>query len=238
MRLNDPDAYREMAEQALIAEQLELRGKRVLELGCGRAWMTRLLAEQFDPTSIVATEVDRIQHDKNLAIDDLPTVNFQYGGAQDIGAEDASFDAVFLFKSLHHVPADLIGPSLREIHRVLTPGGIAWFSEPVYWGEFNDILRLFHDEKAVRELAFEHLREVVGSGLFELQAELFFQAPGTYPDWQAFEDSLLKVTHTDHQIPAGLYQRIQAAFMAHMTTDGAHFLKPHRVDILRRPLTG
>jgi hypothetical protein len=64
---------------------------------------------------------------------------------------------------------------------------------------------------------------------------LFFQAPGTYPDWQAFEDSLLKVTHTDHRISAPLYQSIQAAFMAHMTPEGAHFLKPHRVDILRRP---
>ena len=238
MRLNDPDAYRTMSEADVIVEQLEIKGKRLLELGCGGAWMTRLLAGRFGAAEVVATEVDRIQHEKNLAINDLPNVSFKYGGAQAIDAPDQSFDAVFMFKSLHHVPRELIAPSLQEIRRVLRPGGYAWFSEPVYWGEFNALLSLFHDEQEVRQIAFEALRSVVQSGLFELQAELFFHVPGSYESWELFEERFIRVTHTEHRIDPQLYGRIKAAFLAHMTPDGAHFLKPHRVDILRRPAAG
>ncbi len=234
MKLNDPHAYRTMNEEEVIAQHLELRDKQLLELGCGRAWMTRLLAERFAPATLVATEVDRIQHEKNLAIKDLPNVSFRFGGAQSIDAPNQSFDTVFMFKSLHHVPRDLIAPSLREISRVLRPGGQAYFSEPVYWGDFNRILSLFHDEKEVRQVAFEHLRTAVKRGLFELEVERFFQVPGTYESWQTFEQRYIHVTHTEHRIPLDLYERIKAAFLDHMTPDGVHFLKPQ--DILRRPL--
>ncbi len=234
MQINDTTAYRVMTEQDVIAAHLDLRDRQVLELGCGRAWMTRLLAREFHPARVVATEVDRVQHAKNLQITDLPGVQFRYGGAEHIDAEDGEFDTVLMFKSLHHVPRDLLDQALGEIHRVLRPGGVAYFSEPVYWGDFNAILSLFNDERRVRELAFDSLRRAVDEGRFTLQAEVFFQVPGTYDSWQAFEERFIHVTHTEHRIAPELYRRIQAAFMAHMTPNGAHFLKPHRVDILRR----
>ena len=42
----------------------------------------------------------------------------EVGDATRLPYPDASFDAIFMFKSLHHVPRDLMAPSLREIHRV------------------------------------------------------------------------------------------------------------------------
>ncbi len=235
MTLNHPPAYRTLQEADLIGECLDLAGKRVLELGCGAGWMTRMLVERFGAATVVATEVDRRQHEKNLRIDDLPGVEFRYGGAEHIDAVDAAFDAAFMFKSLHHVPSALMGQALGEIRRVLKPGGIAYFSEPVYWGEFNALLSLFHDEKDVRQAAFDHLRAAVARGDFELVDELFFQSPGTYATWEAFEQRFIRVTHTTHELPAPLLQEVRSRFMRHMEPDGAHFLKPHRVDILRRP---
>ncbi len=235
MRIHDPQAYRTANEVDLIAGLLDLKGRRLIELGCGAAWMTRLLAEQFDPAEIVATEVDRIQHEKNLAGAIPPNICFRVGGAEAIADADASFDAVFMFKSLHHVPMDLMTAALREIHRVLKPGGCAWFSEPVYWGKFNDLLRLFHDEREVREAAFATLRDAVDSGLFELETEIFFEVPGTYEDWNAFEDKFLKATHTVLEIDDQRRARIRTAFERHMTPSGASFVKPHRVDLLRKP---
>lgn len=234
MQLNRPDAYRTATEADVIADSLDLAGNRLLELGCGAGWMTRLLAGRFGAAEVVATEVDRIQHEKNLAIEDLPNVRFEIGGAQAVDAPDEHFDAVFMFKSLHHVPRELMGPSLAEIHRVLKPGGTAYFSEPVYWGDFNAILSLFHDEQEVRELAFETLRQSVDKGLFELQEEIFFNVPGCYESWEVFEQRFINVTHTEHRIDPELLERIKAAFLSHMTPQGAHFLKPQRVDILRR----
>jgi ubiquinone/menaquinone biosynthesis C-methylase UbiE len=235
MQLNDPGAYRLATDEDIIRQYLDLPGKQVLELGCGGAWMTRLLAGALGAAKVVATEVDRRQHEKNLAMEGMPdNIEFRFGGAQSIAATDASFDCVFMFKSLHHVPSEQIVQSLREIHRVLRPGGIAYFSEPVYEGDFNDIIRLFHDEKVVRQQAFEHLREAVQTGLFTLEREIFINVPGTYATWEIFEERFLNVTHTEHQIDASLYARIQAAFLAHMKPEGAYFLKPHRIDLLRR----
>lgn len=234
MRLNDPQAYREASEVELIATLMHLEGRQLLELGCGAGWMTRLLAERFHPARILATEVDHIQLAKNLAQPPIPGVEFRYGGAEAIAAPDASFDAVFMFKSLHHVPRHLMAPSLGEIHRVLVPGGLAYFCEPVYWGDFNAVLSLVHDEREVREAAFQALVQAVESGRYALETEIFFQVPGTYPTWDDFADRFLKVTHTQLDLNAEREARIRAAFEAHLTPTGAHFLKPHRIDLLRK----
>lgn len=235
MQLYDPAACRAATELEIIAECLPLKGARVLELGCGTAWLTRRLASDFAAARVIATEVDRIQHEKNLRTADLPNVEFRFGGAEAIDLPDDSMDAVLMLKSLHHVPVTQMDRALAEIHRVLVPGGLAYISEPVYAGDFNEILRLFNDEKTVRAAAFAALQRAVGSGRFELAAEIFFESPGHYADWKDFEDRMLKVTHTEHRIDDALYRRIRAAFEAHLGPDGAHFLRPSRVDLLRKP---
>ncbi len=237
MKINDPDSYRTATELEIIQQLLPLEDSLVLELGCGRAWMTRQLAERFHPRQIIATEVDSIQHAKNLLIDDLPTVTFCTGGAESIAQPDNSIDIVLMLKSLHHVPVPLMAQGLTEIARVLKPGGLAYISEPVYAGDFNEILRLFNDEKEVRTAAFTALIQAVEKGQFELVGQRFFNAPGHYKDFSEFDERMIQVTHTDHQIDDITYRRIRNAFNRHMTDEGAHFLKPSRVDLLRRPIS-
>ncbi|MES9845693.1 MAG: class I SAM-dependent methyltransferase [Candidatus Sedimenticola sp. PURPLELP] len=236
MQLHNANAYRSASELEIMEQTLPMTDLNVLELGCGRAWMTRQMAERFHPAHITATEVDRIQHEKNLQIDDLPTVTFTYGGAEQIDLPDNSVDVAVMLKSLHHVPPELMEKGLKEIARVLKPGGLAYISEPVYQGAFNDILKLFNDEKEVRELAFSAVKQAVENGTFELQEQIFFNSPGHYADFTDFEARMLNVTHTEHKIDDALYQQIRAAFEDHMTADGADFLKPSRVDLLRKPL--
>ncbi|PLY14386.1 MAG: SAM-dependent methyltransferase [Sedimenticola sp.] len=235
MKIDRPDAYQTATELDIIQRTLPLRDANVLELGCGSAWMTRKIAEQFHPGQITAAEVDRIQHEKNLAITDLPGVRFIYGGAEAIDLPDASVDIVLMLKSLHHVPLDKMDPALKEIARVLRPGGLAYISEPVYRGDFNEILRLFHDEQAVRKAAFQALQTSVQEKRLQLVEQIFFNSPGHYKDFDDFEARMLNVTHTEHNIDEVLYGRIKAAFMQHMTDQGAHFMKPSRVDLLRKP---
>jgi SAM-dependent methyltransferase len=232
--LDAPDAYVEATELEMMARLLPLKDAEVLELGCGRAWMTRRLAEDFPVRRIIATEVDRVQHERNRAIDDLPKVIFRYGGMEATGLTDGSVDIALMLKSLHHVPTALMDRGFDELHRVLRPGGLVYISEPVYAGAFNAILSLFNDERAVREQALAAISRAADGQRFHHLGQHFFASPGHYPDWSAFEERMLKVTHTVHRIDAALYQRIQAAFMAHMTPDGAHFRKPSRVDLLRR----
>jgi SAM-dependent methyltransferase len=236
MRLQPEGELPVSSDMELIARYLPLDGSRLLELGCGRALTTRRLAESFPIGELIATEVDRIQHHKNLQITDLPRVTFQYGGAEAIDQPEASIDAVIMLKSLHHVPVGLMAQGLREIHRVLKPGGLAYISEPVYAGDFNDILRLFNDEQRVRQAAFDAVRDAVASGLFELAEEVFFDGVSRFQGFAEFEERILGATHSEFAIDAALYARIKASFEAHLGRDGAaEFRNPHRVDLLRRP---
>ena len=234
MRINAPERYQSAEEIDIMEGLLSIRGHRVLELGCGGAFTTRLLVDRLGAAAVTATEVDRIQHEKNLSLG-LPNVTFRYGGAEAIDEPDASFDVVVMLKSLHHVPAGKMEQALDEIHRVLRPGGRFYCSEPVYWGPFNDLMRLIDDERVVREAAFAALKGAVERGLLTLEQELFFQSEGVYPDWQSFESRFLDVTHSERNLDAARRAEVRAAFERHLTPQGARFQKPHRVDLLRRP---
>ncbi len=229
----DPAAYRLCDELDLVAELIEVRGKRLLELGCGAAWITRQLATRLGARHITATEVDRIQHDKNLAITDLPNVEFRLGSSDSIADPDATYDGVLLFKSLHHVPVTRMDLALTEIHRVLVPGGYLYVSEPVYWGPFNEVMRLIHDERETRAAAYAALERAVHAGLFVWEHQVFYQSEGLYPTWESFAARFLQVTHTQLDLDEHRITQVRAAFERHLTPEGARFLKPHRVDLLR-----
>jgi len=223
------------AESEIYNRLLELDGKHILELGCGCAEITRDIATTGAGRKITALEVDEIAHEKNLHITDLPNVTFVLSGAQAIPLDDESVDVAFMFKSLHHVPLDLMEPSMREIRRVLKPGGLAYISEPVFAGDFNEILRLFHDEQKVREAAFSIIKKVVDDGLFNLVEETFFNSPMKFENFTDFENKVLKVTHTKHDLDGDLYSQVKQRFEEHEGVHGAHFLMPVRVDLLQRP---
>jgi SAM-dependent methyltransferase len=227
----DPGPVRDERE---LIDRLPLDAARALELGCGAARQTRLLARSGKFASIVALEVDRVQHALNLALADLPSVRFGLGGAEDIPAGDASADAVFLFKSLHHVPLDLLDQAFGEIRRVLAPGGLVYISEPVFGGDYNEILRLFHDEQRVRAAAFAATRRAVGSGQLALVSQTFFLAPVRYRSFAEFEQKVIGVTHTEHRLSPELHEQVRARFEAHLTERGAEFEAPFRVDLLQK----
>lgn len=235
MLYDNPNASQVSSDFEQIALHLPINGGQVLELGCGAARMTHQVAEQLKPARLIATEVDRIQHEKNLRLTDLPRVEFLLAGAEQIPLDDESVDAVIMLKSLHHVPVELMDQALREITRVLRPGGLAYLSEPIYRGQFNDIMRLFHDEKQVRRAAFEAVEQAVNQGLLQLRQQLFFNSPSEFADFDEFDCRMFQATHTRHQVSPQLRQRIEQAFNRHMTDSGARFFNPTRVDLLEKP---
>jgi len=221
-------------EPEIYNRMLSLDGKHILELGCGSAEITRNIATSGVDRKITAMEVDESAHEKNLQIKDLPNVTFALSGAQDIPLQDESVDVVFMFKSLHHVPLELMEPSMHEIRRVLKPGGLLYISEPVFAGEFNEILRLFHDEQKVREAAFNTVKKAVDEGLFSLAEETFFNSPMKFENFSEFENNTINATHSNHTLDKDLYNLVKQRFEQHIGDDGAHFLMPIRVDLLQK----
>ena len=234
MKIADPVQDTLVNEVKLMLDELPFDGASVLELGCGKAEKTRMLAETGRLKEIVALEVDDIQHQRNLQITDLPNVHFRHGGAEAIPADDDSFDLVLMFKSLHHVPMEHMDTALGEIARVLKPGGLAWISEPVFAGDLNEVFRLFHDEKIVREAAFAAIRKAVDDGRLRLEKQLFFNTRSFFFFFDQFDRRMIQVTHTSHRLAPELYQRVKEKFESYLTLEGATFLSPQRVDLLRK----
>lgn len=232
MRIADPDVSRVADEEDILKELLTLPGASVLELGCGKADKTRLVAQTA--ASVLALEVDTIQLAHNKASDAPGNVRFEFGGAEAIPTADGSFDVVMMFKSLHHVPTELMDGALSEIRRVLKPGGLAYISEPVYAGDFNEILRLFHDEKSVRDAAFAAELKAISTQKLSLVKQTFFLQPMHFADFSQYEDRILKVTHTDHKLSPELIDAVRTKFNQHMTPDGATFHMPIRVDLFTK----
>jgi len=234
MRISDPEAQLVANEGDILDELLHLEGAMILELGCGKAEKTRIVAQKA--ASVLALEVDETQLAKNIAITDLPNVRFAHGGAEKIPAADSNFDIVLMFKSLHHVPTELMDSVFSEIWRVLKPGGVAYISEPVYAGDFNEILKLFHDEKAVREAAFAAEKRAVSSGRLALVSQKYFLQPMHFVNFGQFEEQVLEVTHTEHKISVQTLEKVRSKFNGHMTQEGATFHMPIRVDVLVKQL--
>jgi ubiquinone/menaquinone biosynthesis C-methylase UbiE len=225
----------------LIGEELDLlqslvdleQHPRIIELGCGAAELSRKLLSQCPGSQVMALEVDERQHAKNL-LNPMLGLQFAQAGAQSIPYLAEEFDLALMLKSLHHVPPDQMAQALSEVHRVLRPGGLLYVSEPVFAGAFNEVIRLFNDEEQVRAAALRAVQQAVLSGDWEQISETPFETPVHYRDFGEFEQRMIGVTYVTHRLDATKLQAVRARFEPHMSADGAHFVRPMRVNLLRK----
>jgi ubiquinone/menaquinone biosynthesis C-methylase UbiE len=206
---------------------------RIIELGCGAAHLSRKLLQRYPGSTVTGLEVDARQMAKNRE-KPQERLSFVNAGAQAIPFRDQSFDLALMLKSFHHVPLNLLDQALAEVHRVLCPQGLLYVSEPVFAGALNEVMRLFHDEEIVRAKALAAVRRAVASGAWEQVTELNFEMPVHYRDFAEFEARMIGVTFVEHKLDAATLAAVRARFEPHMTAEGAHFVRPMRINLLRR----
>jgi SAM-dependent methyltransferase len=108
----------------------DVRGKRIVDLGCGSGANTALLVNRGAQVWGIDISEDLLRLGRRrLAVSGCPgAATFVAGSAHDLPFPDTSIDVVFGMAILHHVDLDL---AAREVLRVLKPGGRAIFQEPV-----------------------------------------------------------------------------------------------------------
>jgi ubiquinone/menaquinone biosynthesis C-methylase UbiE len=145
----------------------------ILEIGCGRGAGARLIQEEFQPARLHAFDLDyRMIREAKVYLPPhyAEHISFYVGDAERLPYRDGVLDAVFGFGVLHHLPDWREG--VREIARVLKPGGI-YFLEEFYPQLYQNFLArriFFHPE---HDRFFSHdLHQALAQAGFTLQGRL------------------------------------------------------------------
>ena len=118
--------------EAPLLEKLggRLEGGRALEIGCGCGVGTALILQRFDACEVHVFELDpdMVARAKwRLSSYPSERLELYVADAASVPEPDASFDAVFDFGIVHHVPDWKV--AVAEVVRVLKPGGRFFFEE-------------------------------------------------------------------------------------------------------------
>jgi SAM-dependent methyltransferase len=107
----------------------DVRGKRVLDYGCGHGMAAVVLARRGADVTAFDLSPGYVREAEQRAEANGIHVRFTVADGERLPFADESFDAVWGSAVLHHLDMDAAG---RELRRVLAPGGVAVFCEP--WG--------------------------------------------------------------------------------------------------------
>lgn len=95
-------------------------GNRILDLGCGNGRLYQLFAD----LSIQFTGVDSSAGLISIARESYPQASFLVSDMRQVSLEPQSIDIVYAIASVHHLPLEGQQDILREMNRVLAPGGL------------------------------------------------------------------------------------------------------------------
>src|SRR5262249_42705690 len=118
----------------------DLSGRHVLEYGCGEGWTTLDLARRAAHVSAFDISPQAIDHAQlSVAKAGLASrCTLRVLAAERLDFPDEWLDAAVGFAIFHHLDME---KALAELHRVLRPGGMAYFAEPLATNPFIQLYR-------------------------------------------------------------------------------------------------
>ena len=124
-------SHRPIGEQA-IARMNVGSNARVLDVGCGSGWATRLLAGSATNGRVTGIDIsDEMVRVAREASQPYTNVDFQVASAEQLPFDTDEFTHAFSMESLYYYQN--IPKALSEIHRVMKNGGLFVAVVDLYW---------------------------------------------------------------------------------------------------------
>ncbi len=109
----------------MTAEPDDRRVRRILDLGCSIGQCTTALKQRWPDAEVTGLDValPMLRYGHKRATDLGVDVHFTQGLAEDSGLPDGKYDVILAYILFHEVPSKLFRPIVREVKRLLRPGG-------------------------------------------------------------------------------------------------------------------
>lgn len=135
-KLHEPNRYSIQLYHHL-AQQVEIKDKNILEIGCGRGGGLSYITRNFSPASAKGIDLVKKAVSFSNRHHKLDGLSFAQGDAQKLNFENNSFDVVINVESSHRYPA--MSSFLKEVSRILRPDGHFLFTDFRYSHEMDDL---------------------------------------------------------------------------------------------------
>jgi len=215
---------------ATILSQCELRGKELLELGCGKGRITRDLARYAGHVLACDPDSDALEAAKrNVA---AANVEFRWTPTGLPEALPGSFDLALYTLSLHHVPEAEMSASLNQVTGMLRSDGTIVVIEPGDSGSFTEAKERFGagsgDERPARAAAMAALNSVPG---WKPCATILFRTTFQFDDE---DDFLATMLPGYREQPASFVEEVRQFLAPHRGITGIVLDAERRFTLLRR----
>ncbi|MBT3559089.1 MAG: class I SAM-dependent methyltransferase [Rhodospirillales bacterium] len=218
----------------VLRDTLTLEGLRVLDVGSGAGPLVRYMTKHG--ASAVGLECGAAQLAKAHATDAQGDEEYVEAFGQDMPFDDASFDAVIFFNSLHHIPAEFMDAALAEAARVVRPNGTVYIAEPVAEGPSFEMYTPVDDETVVRAQADEAIGRVP-PGMLIHDKTILYDTVHHYTDYEEVREEGMRISPDR----AAAFEQNDALMRANfekygvLDEDGYGFEQPMRVNVLHKP---
>lgn len=161
-----------------IDKTVKLKGKNVLEIGCGTGNRSIQIASKVKQLTAIEPSAKLVKEAKQK--NNASNIDYQVGRAENLTCKPKLFDVVIFTLSLHHVPSAKMPQAIKEAVRVTKKGGYIVFLEPTHAGNFFESEIKFDacdgDERKEKALAyFSILNNKSYTETIELPDETVFQ---------------------------------------------------------------
>jgi ubiquinone/menaquinone biosynthesis C-methylase UbiE len=124
-----------------LTDKIDLSGKSLVEIGCGRGGGLAHVAKNSGASSLVGLDIEKTAVQFASAEYGQSNLSFVKGNAENVPLPDNSCDVVLNVESSHRYLA--IEKFINEVSRILKPGGTFLFTDfryPYEWDGLKDLI--------------------------------------------------------------------------------------------------
>ena len=215
----------------ILIKKFNLKNKSILDVGCGNGWFglwaenKGCIVDAIDPSENQIKEA-KYKDKKNK-------INFMVAGAEDINDLKNSYDLIFFFNSLHHIPSELMEISIEHCASKMNINGKIIIIEPIAAGNFHDFVKNIDDETKVRDLAYKVINNCNKYNL-KISAELLYDELKTFNNGFECIDFLSKVDESRKNYIENNKEFLLNKFndLSNFNNNKYEFLQPMRLNII------